>query len=481
VAQSIKRSLAWMGGSSLLGQVITWSITIVVARLLTPADYGLVALSGLFTVFAISISEMGVGASVIQSEEISTSQIRSLYTLSLLIGLGMTGIGYAVAPVLAQIFDEPKIIPLTRFQSLVFLLSAAKSMQRTVLVRNMHFDVIAKMDTGARILTSISTLSLVYLGAGVWALAGQWLLLEFYMFLAYAGISRIVPKIRIDFFEIREVFRFGAVVMLRNITFKLYSMVDVIILGKLVSKTFLGGYTFSKQLTNMPFEKILTLVNRVLFPYFARAKKDLSVMRDWTVQVAELEALFLVPFFIMLFGCSEQVILLMLGDNWEMAIFPMRLLCVASIFMLIENYNTMVLTALGYVKSQIIYTLTQLVFIAGGMFLFTHFWGPEKSIFVWVVFYPIIALALNNYLVRKIRLSYRFVIGKLYKLFVAHGVLAGTLFAIDMYYHGAVWSMLAVKVLLGGVVYLLCVYCIDSAKLLDVYRLIVSKKSDVNV
>lgn len=480
MTQSIKRSLAWMGGSSLLGQVITWSITIVVARLLTPADYGLVTLSGLFTVFAISISEMGVGASVIQSDEISTSQIRSLYTLSLLVGLSMTAIGYAVAPVLALIFDEPKIVPLTRFQSLLFLLSAAKSMQRTVLVRELRFEIIAKMDTGARILTSFSTLTLAYLGAGVWALAAQWLLLEFYMFLAYAGISRIVPKIRIDFFEIREVLRFGIGVMLRNIIFKLYTMVDVTILGKLVGKTFLGGYIFSKQLTNMPFEKILTLVNQVLFPYFARARKDLSVLRDWTVQVAELETLILIPFYIMLFGCAEQVVLLMLGENWGMAIFPMRLFCFAFIFKLIENYNTMILTALGYVKSQIIYTIAQFVFIAAGMFLFSHFWGPENSIYVWVVFYPIIALVLNNYLVRKIRISYWFIIGKLYKLIIAHGVLAGTLFAIDMYYHGAVWSILVMKVLLGGVVYLLCVYCIDSAKLLDVYRLIVSKKSDVN-
>ena len=407
---SVKTSLAWMGGSSLLGQVITWSITIVVARLLTPADYGLVALSGLFTVFSISISEMGVGAAVIQCEEVSLSQIRSLYTLSLLVGLIMTGLGFLAAPILASIFDEPRIIPLTRFQSLVFLLSAAKSMQRTVLVRNMRFDIVAKMDTGARILTSISALALVYLGAGVWALAAQWLLLEFYMFLAYAVISRIVPKMRIDFSEIRNMFRFGSGIMLRNIAFKLYSLVDVLILGKLVSKSFLGGYTFSKQLTNMPFEKILTLVNRVLFPYFSRAKRDLAVMRDWTVRVAELEALFLIPFFIMLFACAEQVILLMLGANWEMAIFPMRVFCVACIFRLVENYNTMVLTALGYVKVQVIYTVMQFVFIAGGMFLFSLVFGPEKSIYVWIIFYPVISLVLNTYLVRKINLSYRYVL-----------------------------------------------------------------------
>jgi O-antigen/teichoic acid export membrane protein len=334
------------------------------------------------------------------------------------------------------------------------------------------------MDTAARIATSISTLTLAYLGAGAWALAAQWLLLEFYMFLEYAAISRIVPKIRIDFDDIHDIFRFGVGVMLRNIAFKLYSLVDVTILGKLVSKTFLGGYTFSKQLTNMPFEKILTLVNRVLFPYFSRARKDLSVMRDWTVRVAELEALFLIPFFIMLFACAEQVILLMLGDNWGMAIFPMRIFCVACVFKLIENYNTMVLTALGYVKVQVLYTLAQLVFIAGGMCLFSLVMTPEKSIYVWIIFYPVIALVLNNFLVRKIKLSYRHVFKRLYKLIVAHGILVGTLFAIDRLFQGAVWSELAMKVLLGGAVYLFSIYLIDRSILHNVYRMVVSKKMD---
>src|SRR5512142_2793451 len=119
-AMSIAKSLAWMGWTSLLGQVISWSVTIIVARLLTPEDYGLVALSGIFTVFAQSVAEMGISAAVIQRKDVTTTQIRALYSFSLLTGAGMSIVGVMIAaPVMARIFSEPRLTGLVRFASLV--------------------------------------------------------------------------------------------------------------------------------------------------------------------------------------------------------------------------------------------------------------------------------------------------------------------------------------------------------------------------
>ena len=473
---SIKSSLGWMGGASIVGQVITWSITIIVARMLTPGDYGLVALSGLFTVFAISISEMGVGAAVIQRDEITPHQMSALYSLSILMGGAMTLVGILMAPVLAYIFNEPRIIPLTQFQSFLFMISALKSMQRTALVRNTRFDVIAKLDTGSRVLTSFCTLGLAYMGAGPWALAAQWLFIELYQFLAYAAVSRIRPALHIRFVEVKDVLSFGFGVMARNIVYKIYSMADVTILGKIASKEFLGGYTFAKQLTGMPFEKVLTLVNQVLFPYLSRAKKDLAVMRDWTVRSAEIQAFTLVPFFIMLFFCAEEAVVILLGPNWQAAIFPMRIFCVANIFKLIENYNGVSLTSLGHVRVTLVYNVVQLVVIVSGFLLLSQFLSPMHSIYVWILFYPFPVLWLNNFLVRRIGLSYRLVARSLAPFLFAQAVLIAVLLGVDGYFQAGEYWSLAVKVIVGATVYLLAIWFMDKSKIMEMLGMVIKRK-----
>jgi len=473
---SFKRNLAWMGGGSLLGQVITWSITILVARRLLPGDYGLVALSGLFTVFAISISEMGVGAAVIQRDEITETQVRSLYTFSILVGIIMTLIGMLVAPFLGMFFDETRLIALTRFQSLIFLISALKSMQRTLLVRETRFDTIAKIETSSRVLTSFCTLGLVYCGAGVWALAAQWLFIEFFQLVGFGSIRRLRPAFRIDFKQIQDVLSFGVGVMCRNMTYKLYDMADVTILGRYASKEFLGAYTFSKQLTNMPFEKILTLVNQVLFPYLAKENKNIAKIRKWTLLFAEIEACTLIPFFIMLFFCADETVYILLGSAWTKAVLPMRVFCVANIFKLAENYNSTVLTALGEIRVQVKFSFIQLLGIVAGMLIISSQWNPEGAMYVWITLYPLIVILFSKFMLVKVGLSYKVVFDHLKIIVVCHSFMIVSLYGVTSFLQSSIWLSLIMKLIVGAGTFLLSLFILDREKMLEIIFLVLKRK-----
>ncbi|WP_173083456.1 lipopolysaccharide biosynthesis protein [Fundidesulfovibrio magnetotacticus] len=417
---SIAKSIAWMGCTSALGQVVTWSVTILVARLLTPEDYGLVALSGLFTVFAQSVSELGVGAAVIQRESVTEHQIRSLYGLSLLTGVVMTLIGYLAGPVLAWIFSDERLSNLVAFQSLIFIVAAMKSMQRNVLVRETRFDLIAKVETISRIGTSCCTLAMAATGFGYWALAAQWLLIEFFQFIMFSRIERIRPTLLIRYSEIRDILYFGIGIMVRSIFFQLYALVDTAILGKLATKDFLGAYGFAKQLTNMPFEKIVRIVNQVLYPYLARNQGDISALRELTLKAAEHQALVIAPFYYILFFCADETVSILLGPNWSQAVFPLKIFCVACLFRLAESYNINCMTAMGMIYEQIRYMLTLIIVLSVSITLIAATAGPRYSLFIWITAYPLLSLGFSKALLARLGISFAQVISRLRRIAMIH-------------------------------------------------------------
>lgn len=462
--QSISRSLAWMGGASVIGQVITWGVTIVVARILSPEDYGLVAISGLFTVFAHSICLMGISSAVVQADSVSEYQIRALYGFSILMGVFMFCLGLLAAPGMSWIFNEPRLTVLVSFQNLVFLFGAPKSLQWSMLAREKRFDVIAKVETGSRILTSGCVLIMAASGFGVWTLASQWVLIELFQFIGFSFYHRIMPTFVIRWGEIRELLLFGIQIFFRNSIGQLYASVDVFIFGKLASTNFLGSYTFAKQLTNMPFEKIVSIINRVLMPYLSCEKGDLDSMRAWTLKVADLQAILLAPFFYLLFFCAEETVLILLGANWSAAVLPLQIFCVANVFKLAESYAMLVLTAMGRVAVQVRFVLVQLLVIGGTLFGLAVWVNVEISMYVWITIYPILCFVFCKILLKAIELKLISIFLHLKKTFIAHFVLIISLYTLSVLVDGPHWKTLFVKVLVGGVVYILSLFVIDTNK-----------------
>ncbi len=461
-----------MGGTSVFGQIITWSVTIVVARLLNPEDYGLVAISGLFTVFAHSISLMGISSAVIQAESVSDYQIRALYGLSILMGVSMFCLGLLAAPGMAWIFNDPRLTALVSFQNLVFLFGAPKSLQWSMLARETRFDVIAKVETGSRILTSCCVLAMAASGFGVWALASQWVLIELFQLIGFSFHRRITPTLIIRWGEIRDLLIFGVQIFLRNSIGQLYASVDVFIFGKLATTSFLGAYAFSKQLANMPFEKIVAIINRVLLPYLSSEKGDMDSMRDWTLKVADLQALLLAPFFYLLFFCAEETVLILLGPHWSAAVLPLQIFCVANIFKLAESYAMLVLTALGLIVEQVRFVLVQLVVIGGTMFGLALWVNAEVSIYVWVTIYPVLCLVFCRILLKAIDLGLGTIIKHLRTTLLAHIALIVTVYSLSLMVVGPHWQTLVVKTASGCAVYILFLLAIDREKIILLLKIV---------
>ena len=468
----VRKNLFWMGGTAFAGQIITWSITIWVARLLLPSDYGLVALAGVFTVFAQMVCEMGVGTAVIQVDEISKDQYETLYAYSLLLGVAMFIIGFLIgAPLMAYFYDEPKLQWLIRYSSLVFIISAARSMPRNILARNVRFEVIAKVEASSRILTSFCVLAMALQGFGVWALASQWLLIELFQFLGFIVNQPVRPSISKKFGETKYILYFGIKIVLRNIVYQFYNLCDGAIIGKIGSQSFLGAYSFAKQLTNMPFEKIIRIVNQVLLPYLSKDKKDLARLRQWTVDTVEMQMVVIVPFYLFVFFCAEEIVMILLGSNWEEAIIPLQFLSIAHIFKLAESYNSNLLTALGRITIQIKYMATQFLIISSGIILLSILFNIETSLYVWVLFYPIITIAFTRISLQSIDLRIIKILKKTHRIVIVQGLLVAFLLLVSCLSNDmlSVWHSLIIKGTSGIIFYVSVFYLLDKKNLRRIF------------
>jgi O-antigen/teichoic acid export membrane protein len=449
----IKKSLTWMGVTSFLGQIITWSSTIIVARILTPSDYGIVAISGLFTLFAQTVSEMGLGAAVIQRDKISLLQIRNLYTLSIIVGLLMTFIGIAFAPLMSYIFNDNRLTSLVAFQSLIFFIISIKSMQKNILVREVRFDLIAKVETVSRVITSACTIILASLGFGYWALAAQWLIIEFIQFIIFSKIKKIKPSLSLNFKKSKEVLIFGIKIMLRNIVGQIYSLADTAILGKLTSQSFLGAYTFSKNLTNMPFEKVIRIINQVLFPYLSQKQNNLDSLHKITSKVGNFQAILIAPLFILLFFCASETVNILLGSDWNEAVFPLRVFCVANLFKLSESYNINCLTAIGKIREQISFYIVLSILIVCGMLILYYLFDAKASILVWVTVYPVLNIHFCYTMLKAINVRIIDAFKALLPIFMSQIVLVLYLLVYNFYSIENSWITLIFKIISGLIVY----------------------------
>jgi O-antigen/teichoic acid export membrane protein len=475
----ITKGIVWLGGSRVISQFITWGLTIVVARLLTPEDYGLVAISGIFLVFAQAVSEMGIATAIIQKDTISDQETRALYSISLLLGLVMSLVGYIVAPFFSTFFDDTRLTGLIRFQSIVFFIQALNSVPRSLIMRDGQFDMLSKIELVARIGTSICAITMALSGFGVWALAAQGVIWNLLQYIAYAKYRWVKPAVHLKYCDIHNAALFGCKVMVQNIFNKVYLLLDVSIYGKLASKEFLGAYGFAKQFADVPFEKILPVINQVLLPYFSRKKYDQAQLVKWSLTAAELQSVFIISFYIIMFFCSKELINVLLGSHWEQAVLPMRIFCVVNVMKLVSVYANNILTALGVMRKQIWETFARTVVLGLGLVFIIHFWNVEKSLYIWFVVTPFSAFYLGYLLMQSLQMKFSDIVGRLRKsLFVHLGVILVYYFIDTPMMIDQDVLVLIFKLFLGVSSYFCLWLIVDSNRVLAlISRLVLKEKS----
>src|SRR5688572_258148 len=286
--------LKWGVTAKIATQVVAWSVTILVVRLLQPADYGLMALSAVVLSVFAGIAELGLGASLIQARSLTQHDLARVGGALLLLNLACAGLVAVAAPLFAGFYGDPRLELIIQISTVQFLLSAVVAVPEAIAYRDMRFKRLAAADIGSGFVASIVTLLLALSGAGVWSLvignlAGH---------TARTGVlmhrgANALPSFRLR--GIGQLVRFGGAWSGARFAWHLSYQADVLIAGRFLTEAAVGTYSVAQQLANLPLQKAMEIVNQVAFPAIARLQEDPSRMRKRMLDAIRLLGVGAVP------------------------------------------------------------------------------------------------------------------------------------------------------------------------------------------
>lgn len=385
------RSLYWQAGGQLTGQVFSWVISIFIVRILSPADFGLVAMAGLLTTLLAMVAELGIGASAIQAEKLSRDQLRSMASVIYSMHGAAFVLSFLLAPLVALAFHEPGVTPVLRALSVTFLLISLYVLPESLLARELRFREKASAELAATVAAAITSLSIALAGGGVWALVGSMLMLHAAKAVLFNAAVRmpLVPRWSAE--TVRPYLQYGSVVMFAQIAYYAYANVDVAIGGRVLGKELLGLYVLTLTIASIPLDKILPAVTKVSFAAFARIQSEPERVIRNLLRGVRISSLMSFPFFFGLAVVAPDCIPLVLGDKWSGIILPLRILCLVFPFRAVAVILPPALFAIGRPGVNLGNVLVGLVIMTVA-FLVGVRSGVVGLAIAWAIAYPVVFL-----------------------------------------------------------------------------------------
>jgi O-antigen/teichoic acid export membrane protein len=381
-------------GSRLAVQFLTWAITLVVARLLRPEDYGLVTTAGVFVGLADLLAEAGVGKAVVWKKDLRKEDLSQAFTLSLLFSGCLYAVLFLGAGAAGDYLAMPELGPCLRVQAVLLLIVPFRAVPLALLDRGLRFGRQSIVYVVIATLQSAVILGLAVAGFGFWALILGGLAARVVEAAILCRLAAWWPRLGWPGKGAWDLLRFGSQVSGATLLWFLYSNSDFAILGKLAGPVVLGYYALAFQLISMPVQKITALCNQVAYPVFCRLQGEPERMRDWYLRLTALLGLLGAPVLVGMALVAEDAIPVVLGARWLPAVLPFRLLSLVGMVMIVGASLPPLFNALGRPDINLRYTAACAALLPVSFFLLGKAFGVLGVCLAWLVGYPVIVAVL---------------------------------------------------------------------------------------
>lgn len=346
------RSLRWSGFGTVSTQFVQFASVIVLARILTPADYGTAALASTVTAFAVVFVNSGVGAFVVHAKSISQRLVSTVFWINAVLAVGVAIAVAALAPLISTALSEPELGPLLRVCAAGFLLGTSAT-HLGLLERSFRFKAIALVDIAGAIIAFCTTLLLAIHGAGALSIVAGTICGQASQLVGYWSATRWWPSMLVDRQSMRALWRYAGHIMGFNLVNYWSRNLDNIVIGSGGNSAVLGQYTRSYSIMLVPVNLIPTVVGRVLLATIARIQGDLrAATRVWSDHMV-LSVLLGLPVSAVFAGVPELVLRVLLGSQWSEASFFLMVLSISIPPQLVLRATGPLLQALGRTRAYL--------------------------------------------------------------------------------------------------------------------------------
>jgi teichuronic acid exporter len=436
--RSLLHGIAWTAAAKWTTQAFTWASWLIVARLLSPEDYGLVSMAAIYLGLITLLSEFGLGAAVLTVRELSLEQIRQLNGLALLMGLGSLLASCAMAIPLGRFFRAPQLPLVIVAMSTTFLITALKTVPLALLQRDLRFKALALIDMSQALVLAMSMIGFALAGFRYWTLVCGGLLSALISTGAMLKLRHPAfawPRLK----SLKQPMTLSSHVIIGRLCWYVYWNADFLVAGRILGKTALGVYDLAWNLANIPVDKVTALVGQVTPAVFSAVQTELPAMRRYLLRITEGLALITFPVSLGLVLVARDFVLVVLGPKWEGTIAPLQLLAAYAGFRSITALLAQVLLVTGDSRLLMWNGVAWAILMPMSFYAAGSRWGTVGLAMAWVVLYPFTVAMPYWRMFRRIQLSPRAYLGALWPALSATALMAAVVFAVRAF-SGTEWT-----------------------------------------
>lgn len=473
LGQQVVTSLKQTAMFRVVGQIVAWLATIYVVRLLSPDDYGLIAMAMLPVSLLAILSDFGLSASVIRSPEISEPELRQVMGTIWLASCAACALTILLAPVLAYIYAEPRLTPALRVLSMQFLLCGLAALPEALLRRDMRFGAISLIDLFAACTGAASAVALAMSGAGFWTLVLAILIPSTIRTLSLNWLARIsfTPAFSISLLAAH--IRFGRNWAAATIIWTFYFTCDSTIVGAVLGTAIAGLYAVGKQIAILPTEKLMPFFNQIMFRAFASIQNDAERFAGQTARVMRLLTLFSVPVGWGFAAIANELVALLLGAKWVDAGPVVRVISLVIPLWMLGTLSSTIVQSRGHSSVALRGSLTALLIIPTGLLVAVKLIGFQGALVVWLVLHPLVILINLRREFRYIGLTFKTLFAEVWPALLAGLTMLATVTAAANLLPPELqlWARLPALIAVGALTYLPILYLLDRASIAEIRRL----------
>ena len=374
-------------------QVVSFVVTIVLARILMPSDYGQIALVMVFVNLANVIVDGGLNQALIQKKQTDDTDFSTIFHVCMLVSLFLYGVMFVAAPAIAGFYEAPGLVPVIRVLSLSLPLYSFNSIQRAYISRHMLFKSLFKSSLLAVMGSGLVGILMAMQGMGVWALVGSSLSSAFLMIVVMWFTVDWKPRIVFSVEGFKSLFAYGWKIFFSNFIIALFVNIRSLIIGKVYTAASLAFFDRGKQFPSLIMENINASIQTVLFPVFSAEQENRDKVRSMVSRSIKMSVFVISPMMMALFAMSKPLIVLLLTEKWLMAVPFVRIFCIAYLLMPIQIANIEAIKSLG--RSDVILKLELIKKVLEVTILVISVFINVYAIAVGVIIYNFICIFIN--------------------------------------------------------------------------------------
>lgn len=395
-----KKGLYWSFFNQFSNYGMNFIVGIVMARLLSPSDFGITALPAVFMAIASTIQDGGLANALIRKKEVTNKDLSTTFYYSICLGVVLYLTLFLSAPLIADFYHTPILVSLIRVTAIGFLFSPLITPQNILLRRRLDFKTLTKISLVTRVFGATVGIVMAYVGYGVWSLVISNLLAGMFALLIAWLVVRWLPKYGWSKESFKYLWGYGNKIMFSAIIENLYSNIAPVFIGKYYSPAQLGIYNRAQGYASMPSQNITGAINNVSFPVLSKMQDDTEKLAYNYRRMLRLSAFVIFPIMLMLSALARPLVITMITEKWEHSIIFLQIMCFSMMWYPIHAINLNLLMVKG--RSDLFFRLEIIKKITGiSILLITLPMGLVPFCYGGI-FSSMVALIINTYYTGKL-------------------------------------------------------------------------------